>query len=171
MRQFCVLLGIFACSAALADHDGSEGYDYNGRTFEWYDCRYAKEYAETENTGRAYLLFARCELHRGHLIPGIFTLKKAASMGDHVAAMDLAEYHSSEGYKLPRGQATLNEADLKESIKYEEQALRLIQSQPNYPFDDPFGDDLRNEIAVQPYLGTASNLTGSPDFRIFKYKS
>jgi len=163
MRQFFILLGIFACSVALADHDGSEGHDYNGRTFYCDDFRDTKEFAETEKeeVGRAYLIFAFCELHRGHLVPGIFTLKKAASLGDSIAAMDLAEYHSSGGYKLPRGQVTWNEADLKEAIRYRELALRLIESRPNYPFDDPYGDDFRNEVEVQPYLETAGNLTGS----------
>ena len=82
-------------------------------------------------------------------------------MGDPLAAGELANYYSSEGYKLPKGQVTENEADLQKAIEYEELTLTLIQSQPNYPFDDPYGDNFRNERKNYPYLKTASNLTGS----------
>ena len=160
MRQFFILLGVFICSSVLADHNGSQGHNYNGRTFSCYNFKAATDYAETEKTGRTYLASAFCKLHRGHLVPGIATLKQAAAAGEPMAAMQLAEYYSSEGYNLRKGQVTENIPDLEETIRYQKRALELIR-QSNYPFDDPIGDDLRTEIEDQPYLKTASNLTGS----------
>ena len=53
MRQFALLLCVFSFSAALADHDGSKGYDYNGRTFQCDDYNKAEDFANTEGGGHS----------------------------------------------------------------------------------------------------------------------
>lgn len=164
MRQFFILFGVFICSSVLADHDSSQGYNYNGRTFKCHNFREAKVFAETakeEEKGRFLYLLARCELHRGHLFPGITTLKQAADKGEHLASFQLTEYYSSGGYNLPKGQATGNEADLQKTIEYEELTLKFIRSMSNYPFGSNYGDDENIEKEHHLYLKTASNLTGS----------
>ena len=97
MRQFFILCGILTCSFALADHEGSRYSNYNGRNFSCLSFTIFKEEAENSQDGRDHTIFARCQLHRGHWLPGISTLKQAARMGDHAAASHLADYYSSEG--------------------------------------------------------------------------
>lgn len=158
MRQLFILLSIFICSSALADHAGASGY--NDRTFPCPNFREAKEWAETDGGGGNYYNFGLCELHRGHLIPGISTLKQAAAMGDPYAAIEVSEYYASDGYDLPEGETTYNEANLKKTIEYDMKALQIIR-RSNYPYDDPYGDHLRIEKWYHPYLNTASNLVGN----------
>ena len=82
-------------------------------------------------------------------------------MGNHNAAISLSNYYESNGYDLPPGKVTQEEANLQEAIKYEEMALKIIRSQDNYPFDDLHGDDFRIEQEDHIYLKTASNVTVS----------
>ena len=63
---------------------------------------------------------------------------------------------------MPPGQVTENEADIQKSIEYKELTLKLIQSQPNYPFGASNDlDDIINEKEAYVYLGTAGDLAGS----------
>ena len=169
MRQFLFLLCFFSCTSVLADHDGSKGWNYNGRTFKCNGFDDAKSFAENaeklskteEGEGRRHHNWAFCQLHHGpqYLPTAIASLQTAASKGYHGAAIVLAGYFISDGFKLPKGDVTRNELDFLKATKYREQALRLIQKQPNYPFSDPYGDDLRNEKDSQNYLKIADNIT------------
>ena len=78
--------------------------------------------------GGNYYHFALCQLHHGHIDAGIETLEQAASMGEHLAAIAVAKYYGSNGYNLPDGKVTQEEANLQEAIKYEEMALNIIRS-------------------------------------------
>ena len=167
MRQFLFLLCFFSCFSVLADHDDSSGYNYNGKTFKCEDYDDAKRFSENAKElsktkkaeGSLHYNFALCQLHRGpeHLMAAIATLQKAVAMRDHTAAITLARYYSSDGYDLPLGKVTENESNLQKTIEYEELALNIIRSQPNYPFSDPYGDDLKLEQEDHLYLNTASN--------------
>ena len=158
MRQFFILFGFFMCSPVLADHGGYSGY--SGKTFPCNNFNRARNSAKTHKTGGDYYNLGLCELHRGHLMPGIATLKQAASMGQPHAAIEVAEYYASDGYTLPEGETTNNEANLQKAIEYETQALQIIR-QSNYPFNDPHGDYLRIEREDYPYLKTLVHLTGN----------
>lgn len=160
MRQFFILFGVFISFSVLADHDGTLGHNYNGRSFHCNNFRRAKEFAETYGGGGNYYNFALCQLHRGHLMPGVATLKQAAAMGESYAAIEVGRYYSSEGYTLSLGQVTEKEINLQKAIEYQKQALQVIR-QSNYPFSDPHGDYLSIERQDHPYLNTASNLTGN----------
>ena len=168
MRQFLILLCFFSCASVLADHDGSEGYSYNGRTFQCkknelgfggYDE--TKKFAEIYDTGVAHYNYALCQLHHGpkHFMAGIASLQTAASKGFHAAAIVLAGYFSSDGYDLPKREVTENVSNLQKTIEYRELALQSIHDQSNYPFNSL--DNLEAEREDHLYLNTASNLTGS----------
>ena len=167
MRQFLILLCFFSCAFVLADHDGSEGYSYNDRTFQCNDedgddaYTVTKKFAEIYDTGVAHYNYALCQLHHGpkHFMAGIASLQTAASKGFHAAAIVLAGYFSSDGYDLPKREVTGNESNLQKTIEYEELALQSIHDQSNYPFNSL--DNLEAEREDHLYLNTASNLTGS----------
>ena len=171
MRQFLFLLCFFSCFSVLADHDGSSGYNYNDRTFRCTNYNKAKDLAENAKnlveTRKAeaslHYNWALCQIHRGpeQLMAGIVTLKQAADMGSHRAAITLAGYFTSDGYDLPRGEVTDNESNFQKAVEYEELTIDIIRSQPNYPFSDPYHDDLIAERRSHLYLKTASNLTAS----------
>ena len=157
MRQFFILFLIFTCSSVLADHDRSGGHNYNGRTFPCENFSEAMEFAE-DYGGAHWYNFAFCQLHRGpkFLFQGISTLQGIAD-NIPLAAVEVAEYYSSGGYSLPMGEVTENEADLLESIKYKEKALKIMSSsQSNYPFNS--SDDFRIEKEEHHYLNTSANL-------------
>ena len=168
MRQFLFLLCFFSCASVLADHDGSDGYNYNGRTFKCNNYEKAKDLAENakdlvktkEEEGRLHYNFALCQIHRGpeQLMAGIVSLQTAVAKRFHGAAITLAEYHSSDGYDLPLGKVTNNESNLKKAIEYRELAVDLIHNQPNYPFSDIYKDDLIAERRSHHYLNTAGNI-------------
>ena len=158
MRQFFILFGFFMCFPVLADHGSSS--NYNGRTFSCNNFSRARNSATTHKGAGDYYNLGLCELHRGHLMPGIATLKQAASMGEAYAAIAVAGYYASDGYILRVGQSTKKEPNLLKAIEYEEKALSIIR-QSNYPFNDPHGDYRRIEREDYPYLRTLSNLTGN----------
>ena len=112
MRQFFIFLCFFSCASVLADHDGSSGWNYNGRTFYCDDyeenkrfSEKAKELAKTKrHEGATHYNFALCQFHRGpeHLMAGIATFQKAAALGDHTSDLILEEYFISDGYELSK---------------------------------------------------------------------
>ena len=159
MRQFALLLCVFSFSAALADHDGTKGHSYNGRTFQCDGFAETKEFAETLGGGGRYFNFALCQLHRGHLDPGIETLNQAASMGDHTAAIVIAAYYVSNGYDLSDGKVTQEEANLQEAINYREMALETIVPETIILLMIPMEMDFKIEKEDHLYLKTASSLT------------
>ena len=167
MRQFLILLCFFSCAFVLADHDGSEGYSYNDRTFQCNDedgddaYTVTKKFAEIYDTGVAHYNYALCQLHHGpkHFMAGIASLQTAASKGFHAAAISLAGYYISDGYDLQRGKRTKNQSNLQKAIEYRKLALQIINSLPDYPFSD-----LDNRIAEREdhlLLDTAENLAGA----------
>ena len=169
MRQFFIFLCFFSCASVLADHGGN-GWNYNGRTFKCNTgfenakrfAENAKELSETEEReGRLHYSWAFCQLHHGpqYLPTAIASLQTALDKGFHGAAIILAEYFISDGFNLSKGNVTRNEPNFLEALKYRKQALTLIHNQPNYPFSDPYGDDLKVEKADRPYLKTAGNIT------------
>ena len=163
MRQFLILLCFFSCAFVLADHDGSEGYSYNGRTFQCNDedgddaYTVTKKFAEIYDTGVAHYNYALCQLHHGpkHFMAGIASLQTAASKGFHAAASALEEYHISDGYELFQREVTKNQPNLQKAIEYQQLALQSIRDQSNYPFNDP--DNLVSEREDHLYLNTAEN--------------
>ena len=164
MKQFLGLFCFLWCLAALADHDEVGGYNYNGRTFSCTEYK-IENFTEIEfkkkEIFKVKMLYtlAFCQLHRGGLAEGIATLKQLANMEELAATIILAEYYTSDEYILPREKVTNNEVNLQKAIDYREQALRIIRSRSNYPFDggDGFAVE-RVEKEEQLYLKTASNL-------------
>ena len=167
MRQFFIFLCFFSCASVLADHGGSDSWNYKGRTFHCTDfdkakkwAENAKELSETElDEGKFHYIWALCQLHHGpkYLPAALVSLQTALDKGDLLSAITLAKYFMSDGFNLPKGTMTDNIPDLNEAIRYRELALQII-SESNYPFSDPYGDDLAFEKAEQPYLMTAGNI-------------
>ena len=98
-----------------------------------------------------------CHLVDNEIAEGMAALNDAAQSGDHAAITIVADYYISDGFLLPQGQVTDNKGNLQKAIHYDEQALRIM-SQPNYPFNDPYGGDAMFERKGQLLLSTASGL-------------
>ena len=167
MRQFFIFLCFFSCASVLADHGRSDSWNYNGRTFYCTDFDKAKEWAENAkklsetkvDEGKFHSIWAFCQLYHGpkYLPAALESLQTALDKGNPSAAFTLAKYFISDGFNLPKGTMTDNIPDLNEAIRYRELALQII-SESNYPFSDPYGDDLAFEKAEQPYLTAAGNI-------------
>ena len=117
-----------------------------------------KKRAEKKKEGWRYYDLGLCEIQHVSVEQGIATMKQALEMGEPWAAKTLANYYTSDGYDLPRGKVTYNEANLLEAIEYEKVALELM-SQPSYPGNDL--DHLIGEEEKQYHLHIASSLATS----------
>ena len=155
MKQIVWIVLSLSFFKAFSDPGHGLEANYNGRTFPCKNYNNAKRNMEEFGSAGGYYNYAFCQIHRGELSGGIASFEIAAGMGDHTAAILLADYHISDHYNLE--ETTQNLANLQRTIDYYKQALQIM-SQPGYPSDS---DSLRMEKIEPYYLDTANDLVGA----------